>query len=75
MPVSTLEAMPRLPNLERVRLARAYSQADLARTAGVSDRTIRHAERGRSVSLRTLRKLAEVLRVEPTELTGEEPIR
>jgi transcriptional regulator with XRE-family HTH domain len=65
--------MPRLPNLERIRLQRAYSQAALARAAGVSDRTVRHAEQGRSVSLLSLRKLASALKVDPTDLTGQEP--
>lgn len=61
-----------LPNLQRWRLRRAYSQRDLARVAGVVPRTVTYAEQGYSVSLRTLRKLSEALKVEPHELTGED---
>ena len=61
-----------MPHLRRIRRWRAYSQADLAEASGVSVRTIRAAEKQSSISLRSLRKLAETLDVEPHELTGEE---
>jgi transcriptional regulator with XRE-family HTH domain len=61
-----------LPNLQRWRLRRAYSIRDLAKAADLAPRTVTYAESGYSVSLRTLRKLAEVLKVEPSDLTGED---
>jgi transcriptional regulator with XRE-family HTH domain len=68
---TTVTDMVTLPSLQRVRLLRAYSQRDLAKAAGLSPRTIVSAEQGSSMSLRTLRKLAQVLNVEPSELTAE----
>jgi len=69
---STTGSVPRTPHLERYRKWRAFSQADLARAAGLSQRTIFTAEHDGSISLRSLRKLAEVLDVEPSDLTGEQ---
>jgi len=67
-----VNAVPPTPHLERYRKWRAYSRADLAKAADVSERTIFAAERGQSISLRSLRKLAEALDVEPSDLTGEQ---
>jgi transcriptional regulator with XRE-family HTH domain len=60
-----------LPSLKRIRLQKAFSQRDLARAAGLAERTVTYAERGYGVSLRTTRKLAQVLGVEPDELRAE----
>jgi transcriptional regulator with XRE-family HTH domain len=57
-----------LPSLKRIRIQKAFSQRDLAQAADVSERTIGYAERGYGMSLRTTRKLAEALGVEPDEL-------
>jgi len=57
-----------LPSLRRIRLQKAYSQADLARASDISERTVTSAEAGYTVTLRTTRKLAEVLGVEPDAL-------
>jgi transcriptional regulator with XRE-family HTH domain len=65
---TTLIDVVTLPRLAEIRLRRAYSQRDLAKAAHVSPRTVAYAEAGDSVSLRTQRKLAEVLKVEPHEL-------
>jgi transcriptional regulator with XRE-family HTH domain len=67
MVVNVAEGMP-LPSLKRFRLQKSFSQADLAARAGVAPRTVTYAEKGYGVSLRTTRKLAEVLGVEPAEL-------
>jgi transcriptional regulator with XRE-family HTH domain len=60
-----------LPSLKRIRLQKSFSQADLAQAAGIAPRTVTYAERGYGVSLRTTRKLAEVLGVEPDELRAK----
>jgi transcriptional regulator with XRE-family HTH domain len=60
-----------LPSLKRIRLQKSYSQADLARAADVAERTVTYAERGYGVTLRTTRKLAQALGVEPDVLRAE----
>jgi transcriptional regulator with XRE-family HTH domain len=50
------------------RQARGWSQLELAATAGVSERTIRNAERGRSLRRDFLEYLAGALGVDPAEL-------
>ncbi len=55
-----------MPDLRAVRAARLLSIRDLARQAGVAPSTIYLIEAGRSTpSLRVIRRLASVLRVEP----------
>jgi transcriptional regulator with XRE-family HTH domain len=55
-----------LPNLRRVRERRAWSQADLARHAGVGKNTVARLEEGRNgAHPRTAAKLAQALGVEP----------
>jgi transcriptional regulator with XRE-family HTH domain len=55
-----------LPNLRRVRERRAWSQADLARRAGVGKNTVARLEEGRSgAHPGTAAKLAQALGVEP----------
>jgi len=60
--------------LRRLRQERALSLRDLGRESGVAYDTISHLERGnREAQPRTVRRLAEVLGVEPHELMkGEE---
>ena len=60
--------------LRGLRRGRAWSQRDLARESGVSQDTIARLETGRrEAQPRTLRRLADALRVEPRELMkGEE---
>ena len=67
----TLTNVVTVPGLQRWRTRRAYSQRDLAKAADVSARTITYAENGYSVSLRTVRKLSQVLNVDPSELTTQ----
>jgi DNA-binding XRE family transcriptional regulator len=67
----TVDAVPKVPNLQRYREWRAYSQADLAKRADLSLRTVYAAEHDASISYRSLRKLAEALECEPNELTGQ----
>jgi transcriptional regulator with XRE-family HTH domain len=71
---ATLDAMPKgtaLPSLKRVRIQKSFSQADLARAADLAERTVVYAEAGNGVSLRTTRKLAQALDVQPDELRAE----
>jgi DNA-binding XRE family transcriptional regulator len=58
----------RLPNLRRVRERRAWSQADLARRAGVGKNTVARLEGQGGAHPRTAAKLAEALGVEPAVL-------
>jgi transcriptional regulator with XRE-family HTH domain len=69
-----LRPLPTLPRLRAVRVARALSQAELAERAGVSRVAITRLERG-DVDARfaTIRKLAEALGVEPSDLMPTEP--
>jgi transcriptional regulator with XRE-family HTH domain len=60
-----------LPGLKRIRLQKAFSQADLAREADLAERTVAYAENGYAVTLRTTRKLARALGVEPDELRAK----
>jgi transcriptional regulator with XRE-family HTH domain len=56
-------------NLRRTRLARFFSQAELARRSGVHAITITRLESGRTApSTRTVRALAAALDVEPGQL-------
>ncbi len=55
--------------LRRLRRQAALSQQELAARAGVTQETISRLERGHTAARgRTLRKLADVLGVEPREL-------
>ena len=59
--------------LRRLRRERALSQQDVERMTGVSQATLSDLEQGkRGARASTLRKLAEVLGVEPKELMKEE---
>lgn len=61
------------PNrLRRARLARALSQADLARAAGVREATVNAAEQGTRSTVTTIRRLAHALAVKPTEIANIE---
>ncbi len=59
--------------LRRLRRERALSQQDVERMTGISQATLSDLEQGkRGTRAFTLRKLAEVLGVEPKELMKEE---
>lgn len=60
--------MPTAKRLAVVRRQRSYSQRELSRLAGINRVTLRHLENGGSALPRTIRRLAEVLGVEPQEL-------
>jgi transcriptional regulator with XRE-family HTH domain len=63
----------RLSELRRLREQRFMSQADVAKTAGVSRSTIVKAEQGREIRrFVTIRKLAAALGVAPAELVAQE---
>lgn len=58
--------------LKELRERRALSQRDLAALSGVTHQTIWRLEGGQNQALpRTIRRLAEALGVEPTELMGK----
>jgi transcriptional regulator with XRE-family HTH domain len=59
----------RVAQLRELRLGKMLSQRDLAREAGVTQKTIVDVELGRvEPHLRTMRKLAVALGVEPLEV-------
>ena len=59
--------------LRRLRRERALSQQDVERITGVSQATLSDLEQGkRGARASTLRRLSEVLGVEPKELMKEE---
>jgi transcriptional regulator with XRE-family HTH domain len=56
-------------NLVKLRRRKALSQRELGRMAGLAHDTIGQIERGeRNAQMKTIRKLAEALGVEPYEL-------
>jgi transcriptional regulator with XRE-family HTH domain len=58
-------------NLKRLREKRALSLTDLERISGVNRVTINRIENGKQKAMpRTIRKLAEALRVKVEELTS-----
>ena len=62
-------------NLRRIRLARFYSQAELARRSGVHAVTITRLETGAtSPSTRTVRALAAALDVGPGDLATPDEV-
>ncbi len=67
--------MPFPFNLRRIRLAHFLSQAELARRSGLHMLTISRLEAGRAKpSTRTVRALAEALRIAPGELATPEEV-
>ena len=59
--------------LRRLRRERAFSQQDVERMTGVAQATLSDLEQGkRGARASTLRKLAELLSVEPKELIKED---
>ncbi len=62
-------------NLRRIRLARFYSQAELARRSGVHAVTITRLETGATApSTRTVRALAAALDLNPGDLATPEEV-
>jgi len=58
--------------LKAIRTRRLLTQEELAERAGVSAATVVNVERNKQEpQFRTIRKLAEALSVDPTELLGE----
>jgi transcriptional regulator with XRE-family HTH domain len=58
--------------LRRLRERRALRQEDLAELAGVGKNTVNRIEKNRTEPhMTTIRKLAEALEVDPTELVGD----
>lgn len=57
-----------VPRLKEWRTKRALSQEELAAKSGVSRATIIALEGGRDAWPKTVRKLAQALRVDPSEL-------
>jgi transcriptional regulator with XRE-family HTH domain len=55
-------------NVKQLRAERGWTHAELARRAGMHRISVAQIEAGRSVSLKTLEKLAGALRVKPARL-------
>ncbi len=67
--------MPFPHNLRRLRLAQFLSQAELARQSGLHTLTISRLEAARAKpSTRTVRALADALRIAPAELATPEEV-
>ena len=68
-------AVPRetvtVTRLKELRRAAFLSQAEVARRSGISEATVIRLERGGPANLATVRRLAEVLGVDPAELTRQ----
>lgn len=54
--------------IRQLRVARGWTQKNLAQKIGCAKRTIENAEKSRRVRPRTILELAQVLKVEPTEI-------
>ncbi|WP_256853303.1 helix-turn-helix domain-containing protein [Pantoea sp. Fr+CA_20] len=67
--------MPNLNKVREYRLARAWSQEQLAEMAGLSTRTVQRIENGEQPSLETLSALAAVFEIKVTDLTTEAPLK
>jgi transcriptional regulator with XRE-family HTH domain len=61
-----------LPQLKRWRLERFWTQEELAARSGVAVATIHRVESNQPARLKTIRRLAEALGVEPHQLTGRD---
>jgi transcriptional regulator with XRE-family HTH domain len=67
-----MSVVPKVPSLRRIRESRFLTQDELAERAHLNVMTISDLERGaREARLRTIRKLAEALGVEPGALVQE----
>lgn len=60
--------MLEVPQLRRIRLEQALSQYDLAKRSRVARTTIMRAEQGGSLRPASVRRLAQALRVKPSDL-------
>ncbi len=60
-----------METLRTLREERVLTVSELARQAGVSKNTISKAENGGSVYPSTVRKLAQALGVDPSDLVGK----
>jgi transcriptional regulator with XRE-family HTH domain len=70
--MTTIEAVGlHTPSLLAWRNRKAYSQADLAKRAGISQTTIVRLEQGHPARPITIRKLASALGCEPADLMAE----
>lgn len=54
--------------LKEARAKQAYSQRDLAHRAGLRETTVYHVESGRRARPSTIRKIADALGVQPTDI-------
>jgi transcriptional regulator with XRE-family HTH domain len=60
-----------LPNLKHYRERALLTQAELAERASLSEMTINRIEGGQDARFRTIRKLAEALKVDAAELVAQ----
>lgn len=62
-----------LPHLRAWRMARLWTQAELSQRSGVNHVTISRAENGESVSMATIRRLADALGTDAQTLVNRPP--
>ena len=67
---SAREAPTRMHKLRTLRLEHAWSQAELAKQAGVSEFTILRMEQGKAAHPSTIGKVARALGIEPKVLVN-----
>jgi transcriptional regulator with XRE-family HTH domain len=60
-----------LPSLKHYRERALLTQAELAERAGLSEMTINRIEGGQDARFRTIRKLAEALKLDAAELVDQ----
>ena len=62
-----------VPSLRHWRLAKHWTQRQLAEAAEVAESTVAHGEQGYTLSLLTAKKLADALGVTVSQLRAQEP--
>lgn len=61
-----------LRGLRQLRIKAALSQRELAERSGIAYSTIARLETGKTANMKTVRKLAEALGCEPSDLYGDQ---
>lgn len=78
LPLSLLLSMPQPEErpgerVKRLRKSRSWSQEQLAHQAGVSTKTVARLEKQHQASFETIRKIADALKIDRSQLVEQEP--